>query len=124
MHFVHADAQGNPRSVLSFLIQPSPRNRTQSRFFNQIPQPFPSLDAEHQRPMRLDPTLAIQDVGGFKKFWSYEGSLTTPPCTEGLRWFVSQEPLYVDNDTLQSILGVSRYSARPSQQRWMHGLNE
>lgn len=124
MLFVHADAEGNPRSVLGFLIQPSPNNRTQPGFFNQIDQPFPALGSEEERTMTLDPNLAIEDVGGFKKFWSYEGSLTTPPCSEGLRWFVSQQPLYVDDDTLQSILRVSTYSARPTQPRWLHRLNE
>lgn len=74
--------------------------------------------------MRLNPALALRDVGGFQKFYSYKGSLTTPPCTEGLRWFVSHEPLYVDDDTLQSIEAVSKYSARPTQQRWRHALNE
>lgn len=39
MHFVHADAEGNARSVLGFLIQPSPGNGTQSKFFNHISQP-------------------------------------------------------------------------------------
>lgn len=124
MHFVHADAEGNARSVLGFLIQPSPQNRTQSKFFDQIPQRLPTLGSEDVAAMRLNPRLVLQDVGGFRKFWTYKGSLTTPPCTEGLRWFVSQEPLYVDDETLQGILAVSTYSARPTQQRWTHALNE
>lgn len=24
----------------------------------------------------------------FKRYWSYRGSITTPPCTEGLKWKV------------------------------------
>ena len=124
MHFVHVDADGNPRSVLGFLIKPSPDNSTQSSFFNQIPQPFPDIGSEEHVDMTLDTNLALEDAGGFDKLWSYKGSLTTPPCTEGLRWFVSQEYLYIDDETLQAILGVSRFSARPPQQRWRHELNE
>ena len=26
----------------------------------------------------------------FSRYWSYRGSITTPPCTEGLKWRVIQ----------------------------------
>ncbi|KAK3716687.1 hypothetical protein LTR37_006317 [Vermiconidia calcicola] len=122
MHFVHVDADENFRSVFSFLINPS--NGTQSAFFDQLDQPFPPIGSDNERTSKVDLNLALNDIGGFDKFWTYHGSLTTPPCTEGLRWFVAKEPLLVDNDMLQEILRVSMYSARPVQQMWMQGVNE
>ena len=35
-----------------------------------------------------------------KSFWNYEGSLTTPPCTEGVRWFVIREVQWINPDHL------------------------
>ena len=123
MHFVHNDADGNTRSVLAFLIAPSGPNDTQSAFFDRIPQPFPQLDSDDEKEFNLDPSLAIEEVGGFTEYWTYKGSLTTPPCTEGLRWFVAAEPLKVDNEMMEQILAVSMFSARPVQSLWMHDLN-
>jgi carbonic anhydrase len=36
-----------------------------------------------------------------KKFWRYTGSLTTPPCTEGIIWTVFKESIIVDDNQLQ-----------------------
>lgn len=123
MHFVHNDADGNTRSVLAFLIAPSGPNGTQSAFFNQIPQPFPNPGSDDEEEFDFDPSLAIEEVGGLEKYWTYKGSLTTPPCTEGLRWFVAAQPLKVDNEMMEEILAISMFSARPTQSLWMHELN-
>ncbi|VDK66619.1 unnamed protein product [Cylicostephanus goldi] len=34
-------------------------------------------------------------------YFHYEGSLTTPPCTEGVNWIVMAEPKYVQPDELK-----------------------
>lgn len=31
----------------------------------------------------------------WNRFYYYQGSLTTPPCTEGVKWFVLSEPIYI-----------------------------
>lgn len=51
-------------------------------------------------------------------FYSYTGSLTTPPCTRGIRWFVLQNPISttrssIDRLTTTLVLnGVSAHNVR------------
>ena len=33
----------------------------------------------------------LYDTVDFSRHWNYEGSLTTPPCTEGIKWTVIEE---------------------------------
>jgi hypothetical protein len=35
-------------------------------------------------------------------FWRYEGSLTTPPCTENVIWTIFKEPILISNFEFQS----------------------
>ena len=51
------------------------------------------------------------------------GSLTSPPCTEGIRFFVARNILFVGNKQMQDILRVSTYSARAEQEVWLHQIN-
>lgn len=48
-------------------------------------------------------------------FFSYSGSLTTPPCSEGVSWFVASEPLSVTLDTYKAARSVIGHNARFAQ---------
>lgn len=48
-------------------------------------------------------------------YWTYMGSLTVPPCTEGVRWFVFEEEISASRDQLRSYTALFRISSRPLQ---------
>ncbi len=45
----------------------------------------------------------------------YPGSLTTPPCSEGVRWLVFVQPLELSPQQIQSFARVIRGNKRPLQ---------
>ncbi|MGB8260533.1 MAG: carbonic anhydrase family protein [Terracidiphilus sp.] len=48
-------------------------------------------------------------------YWTYMGSLTTPPCTEGVRWFVLEDELSIDRDQLRTFAALFRINSRELQ---------
>lgn len=61
------------------------------------------------------------NAGGFVPadpgYWTYSGSLTTPPCTEGVRWFVFQEPLSISLVQLHQFEQIFKMNSRPLQDK-------
>jgi carbonic anhydrase len=61
------------------------------------------------------------NAGGFLPadlgYWTYTGSLTTPPCTEGVHWFVLQEPLSVSLVQLKYFKSLFRMNSRTIEDR-------
>ena len=54
-----------------------------------------------------------------RAYWTYTGSLTTPPCTEGVAWFVLEEEQTVSREQLRAYMSLFRVTSRPLQE--MHG---
>ncbi len=48
-------------------------------------------------------------------YYTYEGSLTTPPCTEGVRWFILREPMRVTPQQIARFGALYPCNARPLQ---------
>lgn len=49
------------------------------------------------------------------RLYDYSGSLTTPPCSEGVRWLVAENPLPLNVATYNAIKSVVRFNARFTQ---------
>ena len=50
-----------------------------------------------------------------KGYYTFDGSLTTPPCSEGVRWFVLKTPMTVAASELTAFAKLYPMNARPTQ---------
>jgi carbonic anhydrase len=48
-------------------------------------------------------------------YWTYMGSLTTPPCTEGVRWFIFEQDLTLSRDQWRAFAALFPVNSRPLQ---------
>jgi carbonic anhydrase len=48
-------------------------------------------------------------------YWTYTGSLSTPPCTEGVRWFVFEQELGISRSQLRTFAALFRINTRGLQ---------
>lgn len=122
LHLVHTDAQGRERAVVAILMDSGNENNT---FVEQLPTPLVRFDdTTTQIPTTLALNDALASAANFKEYWTYQGSLTSPPCREGIRWFVARQVMYTTVQQMQTILAASSYSARAEQRAWLHRINE
>lgn len=52
-----------------------------------------------------------------RSYYTYEGSLTMPPCTEGVRWIVMNTPIQASSKQLETLRAHHTDNARPLQSR-------
>lgn len=109
MHFVHVDHAGN-LAVLGVLVEEGVFNPELEKViraaprYEQGPRAVPGVTLD---PARLLPgNLAV---------WRYEGSLTTPPCTEGVRWHVATHRVSASAGQIAAIHAIIGDNARPVQ---------
>ena len=52
---------------------------------------------------------------GDRGYWTYTGSEVTPPCTEGVRWFVFEQDLSMSREQLRIFASLFKMNTRPVQ---------
>lgn len=50
-----------------------------------------------------------------KNYYFYDGSLTTPPCTENVTWFILEEPVEMSRGQVELFQRIFKENARPIQ---------
>jgi len=60
-----------------------------------------------------------ENAGLAKAFFSYAGSLTTPPCTEGVTWYVFNSPIEMSPAQIRAFTTLEHlgHTNRPIQSR-------
>ena len=48
-------------------------------------------------------------------YYTFSGSLTTPPCSENVTWFVLKHPVPVSAGEIEQFSKLYRHDARPTQ---------
>ena len=73
-------------------------------------------------PAKPGTTAKITDMvsaGGLlpsdRGYWTYIGSEVTPPCSEGVRWFVFEEDLSISRSQMRAFTDLFRMNTRPVQ---------
>lgn len=109
VHFVHADTGGN-YAVVGAMFQEGEANDTIEKLWSRLPQ---RAGVKHTLTETISP-LGILPPD--REYYRYNGSLTTPPCTEGVRWIVMKNPVTVSKQQIETFQRVfSHPNNRPLQ---------
>lgn len=110
VHLVHKSASGK-LAVVAIPLQGSKKeNKLLRVLWSNLPleQMKPATPAD----LSIDPSLLLPKQRGY---YTYMGSLTTPPCTEGVLWLVLNSPLAVSHEQISSFAKIYKMNARPVQ---------
>jgi carbonic anhydrase len=86
-HFVHQAGDGE-FAVLGVMVVPGTANPA----FGDILDVMPHEEGTVAADAKIDAAHLLPDD---LSYWAYNGSFTTPPCTEGVKWHVLYEPITV-----------------------------
>ena len=109
IHFVHKDESGN-LAVLGVMIQEGRENETLEVIWNSLPKEASKKDVSEKYLIHL-PALLPQNQMSFH----YDGSLTTPPCTEEVRWIVFEQPIEMSKEQIKAFQQIYTNNHRPIQ---------
>ena len=108
-HLVHKDEQGH-LAVVAVLLSPGASNRLIEKIWSHLPK---EREKEWVVPeVRIDAAELLPTDRGY---YTFEGSLTTPPCTEGVTWFVLKTPTTVSASQVARFGRIYSANARPVQ---------
>jgi carbonic anhydrase len=105
---IHKDAEGRTAIVAVLLDRGAEQPVIQS-IWNNLP-----LEKGEEVPARSGIDISAL-LPTDRRYYTYMGSMTTPPCKEGVLWMVMKNPVAISSDQLAIFSRLYRVNARPVQ---------
>ena len=109
LHLVHKTRDGKTAVLLVFLIEGK-----YNQALGVLREYIPREKGENQINgvgLNVHELLPAQR----DSYYHYTGSLTTPPCTEGVNWYVMTAPIEVSSEQIENFRQIYQVNARPIQ---------
>jgi carbonic anhydrase len=106
-HLVHKDANGK-LAVVGVLFKEGKENQALKNIFNNLP-------VKEGEKRTVENVNVLPLLPSDKSYYSFMGSLTTPPCSEEVRWQVMRTPISISAAQLVEFKKLYKMNARPEQ---------
>lgn len=109
VHLVHVDSAGHLVVVAVFLTRGQSNSLLHSLWQN--------LPEGKGRTKTASAVVinAIDILPTDRAYYTFSGSLTTPPCSEGVTWYVMKTPITLSQEQLATFKHLYPLNARPTQ---------
>jgi len=108
-HLVHADAEGH-LAVVAVLLETGNANALIDSIWKNIPK-----EKEKAATVSGATLNAMDLLPTDHAYYTFFGSLTTPPCSEGVTWYVMKAPITLSEGQVAVFAALYPLNARPIQ---------
>ena len=108
IHLVHQDAEEH-KAVIAVLVDQGAGNSVIKTIFSHLPQ---TSEGEVTTAATINPAGLLPKT---RSYYTFAGSLTTPPCSEGVTWLVLKQPVTVSPSELEQFARRYPHNARTVQ---------
>ncbi len=111
MHLVHSSADGK-NAVIAVFLQRGESSSALAPIFRSLPERGREFNVKEKLAEAFNPLAFLPKS---RKHYRYLGSLTTPPCTEGVQWVVMLDPVTVSDEDMAQFVARIGFNARYTQ---------
>jgi carbonic anhydrase len=108
VHFVNRHSD-NDLSVIGAMIEEGSENSLFAEYLDKFPTKGEAFIAEE------DSINLMSLLPESKAYYYYKGSLTTPPCSEVVSWYVLKEPIKASAEQIEQFSAILNNNYRPVQ---------
>lgn len=109
VHFVHADVNGN-LAVVAVMFDEGAENKALAKAWKMMPE------KAGEKVALAENVLGTDLMPADKAYYRFDGSLTTPPCSEGVTWLVLKKPVTASKQQIDQFMHLMHHhNNRPVQ---------